>query len=107
MEAGYFRRCSTDCPHNCQLTGGETMTESAERDSSNTPRVNRRRALTALGGAGLGAAGVVMAGRMAADASTPPAASGPKPACVLAPETIEGPYYLDYELFRSDITEGK
>jgi protocatechuate 3,4-dioxygenase beta subunit len=77
-------------------------------------RMNRRRALTAIGGAGLGAAGVVAASRAAAWAASGPsgaspttAGSGQKAACVLAPELTEGPYYLDYELFRRDITEHK
>ncbi|GAB3963605.1 hypothetical protein GCM10029978_022020 [Actinoallomurus acanthiterrae] len=69
--------------------------------------VNRRAALTALGGAGLGAAGIVALGRAAAGASTTHGPTGPKPACVLVPELTEGPYYLDYELFRRDITEHK
>ncbi|MCO6006222.1 intradiol ring-cleavage dioxygenase [Actinoallomurus purpureus] len=68
--------------------------------------VNRRAALTALGGASLGAAGIVALGSTAG-ASTAHRPSAPRPACVLAPELVEGPYYLDYDLFRRDITEHK
>ncbi|GAA4612376.1 hypothetical protein GCM10023195_52980 [Actinoallomurus liliacearum] len=84
------------------------MTDHEQQEQS--PRaggVNRRAALTVLGGAGLGAAGVVALGRAAAGASTTRTPGGPSPACVLAPEMVEGPYYLDYELFRRDITERK
>jgi protocatechuate 3,4-dioxygenase beta subunit len=85
------------------------MTEHTQQDpDEGREGMNRRRALTAIGGAGLGAAGVVAASRAAAwaasDASSP---VGSQPACVLAPELTEGPYYLDYELFRRDITEHK
>ncbi|MGI5224833.1 intradiol ring-cleavage dioxygenase [Actinoallomurus sp. CA-142502] len=85
------------------------MAEQQEHDEGRD-RMNRRRALTAIGGAGLGAAGVVAASRAAAGATGGSAArtpEGARPACVLAPELTEGPYYLDYELFRRDITEHK
>jgi protocatechuate 3,4-dioxygenase beta subunit len=35
------------------------------------------------------------------------AATAPPPTCVFNPEQEEGPYYVDRELLRSDITEGK
>ena len=35
------------------------------------------------------------------------AATAPPPSCVFNPEQEEGPYYVDRELLRSDITEGK
>jgi protocatechuate 3,4-dioxygenase beta subunit len=35
------------------------------------------------------------------------AAPAPPPTCVFNPEQEQGPYYLDHELLRSDITEGK
>ncbi len=34
-------------------------------------------------------------------------ATAPPPSCVFNPEQEEGPYYVDRELLRSDITEGK
>lgn len=41
-------------------------------------------------------------------AAEPPAASAqPDGACVLFPEAVEGPYYFDPKLVRSDITEGR
>jgi protocatechuate 3,4-dioxygenase beta subunit len=40
--------------------------------------------------------------------SAPPAAAAaPAPTCVLTREQTEGPYYIDVDLLRSDITEGK
>jgi protocatechuate 3,4-dioxygenase beta subunit len=84
------------------------MDERTDQEEHDESRMNRRRALTALGGAGLGAAGVVAASRAAAWATANPlSGSAPRPACVLAPELTEGPYYLDYELFRRDVTEHK
>ncbi|MEV8388924.1 MULTISPECIES: intradiol ring-cleavage dioxygenase [unclassified Streptomyces] len=62
-----------------------------------------RRKLLLAGGAGIAAAGI------AAAASTPSAsATTSTPTCYpLAPEAIEGPYYLDYDLFRRDLTEDR
>ncbi|MEU8310582.1 intradiol ring-cleavage dioxygenase [Actinomadura sp. NPDC048955] len=79
--------------------------------------VSRRAALTAMGGAGLGAVGAVGAvagGAALADGSQSRTAApvaevsdGTAPACVLSPETTEGPYYLDYEMVRRDVTEDR
>jgi protocatechuate 3,4-dioxygenase beta subunit len=78
-------------------------------------RLSRRRVLGWLGGLGLA---VLIPG--CADDDEP--SSGPvaatttttedttattTPNCVLTPEVTEGPYYLDLDLMRSDITEGK
>lgn len=52
---------------------------------------------------GLGAAGLATPRIVAQDAS--PAATPTD--CVLTPDLTEGPYYLDGQLIRSDITEGK
>lgn len=35
------------------------------------------------------------------------AGNGPPPACTLTPELTEGPFYLDVDLVRRDITEGR
>jgi protocatechuate 3,4-dioxygenase beta subunit len=85
------------------------------REGSQGP-VNRRTALTALGA---GAVGIGLAGTAAAKAATAghvkagtqpsltgSTSSGTTAACVLTPEETKGPYYLDYELVRRDITEG-
>ncbi|WP_433477734.1 intradiol ring-cleavage dioxygenase [Spirillospora sp. CA-142024] len=73
--------------------------------------VSRRAALTAMGGAGLGAVGVVAGGVALADGSETktgtPVSNVTTPACVLSPETTEGPYYLDYEMVRRDVTEDR
>ena len=78
-------------------------------------RVTRRRALGWLGGVGLA---LVVPG--CADDDSPESAGGTttatgttttaattSPDCVLTPELTEGPYYLDLDLMRSDITEGR
>jgi protocatechuate 3,4-dioxygenase beta subunit len=63
----------------------------------------RRRLLRDLGGAGVGlaGAGLIACGdeEQAADAATP--------SCTLTPELTEGPYYLDLDKVRRDVTEGK
>ena len=75
--------------------------------------VDRRTALTALGA--VGAVGMGLAGTVAARAATighvnagtrPSVTTATTAACVLTPEETDGPYYLDYELVRCDITEG-
>ncbi|TDD61313.1 protocatechuate dioxygenase, partial [Actinomadura darangshiensis] len=85
-------------------------------DGGNQERrgVSRRAALTAMGGAGLGAVGAVAGGVALADGAdgktgipVADVANGTKPACVLSPETTEGPYYLDYEMVRRDVTEDR
>ena len=76
-------------------------------------RMSRRRALGLLGGLGLGAIAAACAGE--GDSSAPPreesgttgtTAAGEE-LCVLTPELTEGPYYLDLDLVRRDITEGR
>jgi protocatechuate 3,4-dioxygenase beta subunit len=77
--------------------------------------VTRRRALQLAGGLGLATFVTACAsdGSSAPDtasatagASTETAATA-APECVLMPELTEGPYYLDLDLVRSDITEGR
>ncbi len=84
-------------------------------EETSTPKPNRRQILIA-GGVGIAAAGLGT-GYLATTASASEATgTGPTPtpsgtgndACLkLTKETIEGPYYLDYDKFRSDITEHK
>lgn len=76
--------------------------------------VTRRRALQLAGGLGLAAfvASCSNDGSSAAPAtSTAPAGTemsgAATPDCVLMPELTEGPYYLDLDLVRSDIAEGR
>lgn len=91
------------------------------------PPISRRRALGWLGAAGAAALAAACS-KSSSDSATAtsftspssrstiqptttvnPAADGttPAPACVLTPETTEGPFYIDGEAVRSDITEGK
>jgi protocatechuate 3,4-dioxygenase beta subunit len=77
-------------------------------------RLTRRRVLGWLGGLGLA---VLIpgctddeepsSGPAAATATTEEATATTTPDCVLTPEVTEGPYYLDLDLMRSDITEGR
>lgn len=83
----------------------------------------RRQALHAIGTAGLGAflaacarnaepptapTGSNTTGTAAASSATPPATTAVTAVdCVLVPEMTEGPYYLDLDLVRSDITEDR
>lgn len=81
-------------------------------------KLTRRRVLGWLGGLGLAvlipgcadddepdgsAAGTATTGPAATTSTTTTAT----PDCVLAPEVTEGPYYLDLDLMRTDITEGR
>ena len=75
--------------------------------------MSRRRALGVLGGFGLAAiaAGCADDGGSSAPAretsTTTAAGSTGDDACVLTPELMEGPYYLDLDLVRRDIREGR
>lgn len=79
---------------------------------SNGSRMSRRGALAWLGGLGLSA---LAAGCADDGSSAPPTgsttngttASTADDPCVLTPELTEGPYYLDLDLVRRDITEGR
>jgi protocatechuate 3,4-dioxygenase beta subunit len=71
---------------------------------NNGPAVlTRREALIAA--AGLGAGFALRAG--SAGAKEQAAQPGAANVCVLTPEAMEGPFYFDPKLVRSDITEGK
>ncbi|MGW3123693.1 intradiol ring-cleavage dioxygenase [Streptomyces sp. NPDC001107] len=89
---------------------------SAERERAPEPAdgsggASRRTVIAALGGATLGAAALGLTSGQAASAesrSDAAQAAAPLAAdCVLTPEQTEGPYYLDLETVRKDITEGK
>jgi protocatechuate 3,4-dioxygenase beta subunit len=71
-------------------------------------RMNRRRLLEWAGGLGLA---VLLPGcsrdNGTASGTTTSAASPTSADCVLMPELTEGPFYLDLDLARKDITEGR
>jgi protocatechuate 3,4-dioxygenase beta subunit len=74
--------------------------------------LSRRRALAWLGGLGLaavvpGCADDNPAATPETTAATSTATTQEAADCVLTPELTEGPYYLDLDLVRSDITEGQ
>ncbi|WP_330351247.1 intradiol ring-cleavage dioxygenase [Streptomyces sp. NBC_00582] len=81
--------------------------------SDHTPSFMNRRKVLAAGGAGAAAVGLGLAYAATAkadQAQTSASAadtSASDDALTLTKETIEGPYYLDYDLHRVDITEGK
>lgn len=63
-----------------------------------------RRGLLRGTGAGAAALGLASCGEDSASSSSE---GGPTPDCVLTPEGTEGPYYLDLDLSRGDLTEGR
>jgi len=94
-------------PHSAQPESGA---ESADHAAGPT----RRAAITSLGGAALGLAAVSLAAPAVAQATSDAARSGTASsstalaaACVLTPEQTQGPYYLDLETVRKNITEGR
>ncbi|MFZ3474885.1 intradiol ring-cleavage dioxygenase [Streptomyces sp. 4.24] len=93
------------------------MTENVRRTENATSRTSRRTILRAAGSAGAAALAAACAGPAATRGSAgQPSAAMPSPspsggstpaACVLTMESGEGPYYLDLDRVRSDITEGR
>jgi protocatechuate 3,4-dioxygenase beta subunit len=66
----------------------------------------RRQLLRDLTGAGVGAASIGLVGRDLLDPDDE-VADAAAPSCTLTPEVTEGPYYLDLDKVRRNITEGK
>jgi len=72
--------------------------------------ITRRRSLAKLGGLVATVAAGGWSGRLLeddAEAAGPAGVASGAVTCVLAPEQTEGPYYIDGEKLRRDITEGK
>jgi protocatechuate 3,4-dioxygenase beta subunit len=67
----------------------------------------RRQLIRDLTGVGVGAASAGLIGRELLDTDTQEVADAAAPSCTLTPEVTEGPYYLDLDKVRRDITEGK
>ncbi len=89
----------------------DDQTSSQERTFSANDVLASRRALLAAGAvaatAGIGASKL---GVLAQDSAATPASGAASPAanlCVLTPELTEGPYFLDGDLIRQDITDGR
>jgi protocatechuate 3,4-dioxygenase beta subunit len=84
--------------------------EMDERHPFEADPITRRRSLATLGGLAAAALGV---GGLAKVAESDAAGEGPAGVasgavkCVLTPEQTEGPYYIDGEKIRRNITEGK
>ncbi|MET9904493.1 intradiol ring-cleavage dioxygenase [Streptomyces sp. NPDC006446] len=86
------------------------MTETPHHESAKQADATRRSILATLGGTALGVAALGITASRAAAAgpgNTSQPAAGLAAACVLTPEQTEGPYYLDLETVRKNITEGK
>jgi protocatechuate 3,4-dioxygenase beta subunit len=66
----------------------------------------RRRLLRDLTGAGIGVAGAGVLGHELLGGDTE-VADAATPSCTLSPEVTQGPYYLDLDKIRRDVTEGK
>jgi protocatechuate 3,4-dioxygenase beta subunit len=80
----------------------------------NDDAVTRRHALRKLGGLAAGALGAGLSTRELLDATSAEAAGGGPAAvaaglvaCVLTPEQTEGPYFLEGDKVRRNVTEGK
>jgi hypothetical protein len=71
--------------------------------TSSDHRLTRRGALRGLGGAGLGLTGLGLFGPQHFEDE----AFSATPSCTLVAEQEEGPYYLDLEKIRKNITEGQ
>ncbi|WP_079161156.1 intradiol ring-cleavage dioxygenase [Streptomyces fodineus] len=92
----------TDIPHH------NTAEPQRDPDPADVPAgATRRSVIATLGGATLGVAALGLAATQATAATEHQAAARPAAACVLTPEQTEGPYYLDLETVRRNITEGK
>ncbi|MFF3618839.1 intradiol ring-cleavage dioxygenase [Streptomyces sp. NPDC002467] len=83
-----------------------------EPDNHQVSQLLSRRRLFALGGAGMAVIGLGAVGCSSGTGSSTPSGSASASTSAsgtarLSAEQMEGPYYLDYELFRQDITEGK
>ncbi|MEV6833060.1 intradiol ring-cleavage dioxygenase [Streptomyces sp. NPDC051133] len=92
----------TDTPHH------HTAEPQRGPEPSDVPAgATRRSVIATLGGAALGAAALGLAATRATAATGHRAAARPDADCILTPEQTEGPYYLDLETVRKDVTEGK
>ena len=81
-----------------------------EREGLEAEAITRRSSLVKLGGlvaAALGAGGLAKATESDAAGEGPAGVASGVVSCVLTPEQTEGPYYIDGEKLRRNITEGK
>lgn len=78
-----------------------------ERSFSATDVLASRRTVLAAGAATTAGFGMSKFGVLAQDSVSTPASGTASNACVLTPELTEGPYFLDGDLIRQDITDGR
>jgi len=73
-----------------------------------TARADRRAVIRAGAGAAVGITALATGASLAlAQNTSTPAASASPDVCVLTPELTEGPYFVDGDLVRTDITQGR
>jgi protocatechuate 3,4-dioxygenase beta subunit len=78
-----------------------------ERGFSATVVLTTRRTVLAAGAAAAAGIGAGKLGAMAQDSTSTPSSGTAANACVLTPELTEGPYFLDGDLIRQDITDAR
>jgi hypothetical protein len=76
-----------------------------ERSFSATDVLATRRTVLAAGAVAAAGIGAGKLGAMAQDSTSTPSSGTAANACVLTPELTEGPYFLDGDLIRQDITD--
>jgi protocatechuate 3,4-dioxygenase beta subunit len=71
------------------------------------PKLSRRTLLARAGGAAAGAGTLALSGPIASKAASAPAVVAAEEVCLVFPDVVDGPYYLDKPILRQDITEGR
>jgi protocatechuate 3,4-dioxygenase beta subunit len=90
------------------MNHSDEQSKSRERSFSATDVLASRRTVLAAGAAAAAGIGAGKLGVLAQDSASTPASAGTAAnACVLTPELTEGPYFLDGDLIRQDITDGR
>lgn len=84
-----------------------SLTSAVEDQLANTEKINRRVVLASSAGAAAAGLAATRLGVRAQTAEDPLDAVEIAPVCMLVAEMTEGPYYLEGDLVRRDITEGK
>ncbi len=92
------------------MNQSDNTASAQERSFSAQDVLASRRTVLAAGAAAATGVGINKLGVLAQDSASTPAsgaASTAANACVLTPELTEGPYFLDGDLIRQDITDGR
>ena len=89
------------------MNQSEKNSNSRERSFTSTDVLASRRTVLAAAAAAAAGIGVSKLGVLAQDSTATPASGAAANTCVLTPELTEGPYFLDGDLIRQDITDGR